>query len=209
MKWDYSCSILKFNITKNYELCRKVIQEKNYPDKNSYRFFKVIACNIHLGEFLSATHYTLSTWRHRFRGSAREQMFSGLAEATLTNPERSRLVPWSHVRYDMAMRNPVLNDVRRTITLLERSNISSRCRQAANIFAAFSRCSIVRTLTDETSVPGIEPETCSQSFGHHTKALALSFWTYSFRWIPNHQKPEKHVEKIHWCWPEFKTGPSD
>ena len=55
-------------------------------------------------------------------------------------------------------------------------------------------------LTGETSVSGIEPETCFQSFGHHTKALALSFRTYSFRWVPNHQEPEKYLEKIHWCW---------
>ena len=43
-------------------------------------------------------------------------------------------------------------------------------------------------------------KTCSQSFGHHTKALALSFWTYSFRWVPNYQEPEKKLGKIHWCW---------
>ena len=48
--------------------------------------------------------------------------------------------------------------------------------------------------TGETSVSGIEPETFSQSFGHHTKALALSFWTYSFKWVPNHQKPETHLK---------------
>ena len=53
---------------------------------------------------------------------------------------------------------------------------------------------------------GIELETCSQSFGHHTKALALSFRTYSFRWVPNHHEPEKHLEKIHWCWPGSNPG---
>ena len=51
------------------------------------------------------------------------------------------------------------------------------------------------------------PRTCSQS--HHTKALALSFWTYSFRWVPNHQGPEKLLEKIHWCWPGFEPEPPD
>ena len=63
----------------------------------------------------------------------------------------------------------------------------------------FSECgaSSVSCFTGESSVSGIKPETCSQSFGHHTKALALSFWTYSFRWVPNHQEPEKHLEKIH------------
>ena len=53
----------------------------------------------------------------------------------------------------------------------------------------------VSCLTSETSVPGIEPETCSQSFDHHTKALPLSFWTYSFRWVPNQQGPEKILRK--------------
>ena len=61
-------------------------------------------------------------------------------------------------------------------------------------------------LTGETSVSGIEPETCFQSFGDHTKALVLSLWTYSFRWVPNHQEPEKHLEKIHWCWPGSNPG---
>ena len=33
--------------------CRK----KNYPDRNNYRYFNVITCNIYvLGEFLSVTH---------------------------------------------------------------------------------------------------------------------------------------------------------
>ena len=51
---------------------------------------------------------------------------------------------------------------------------------------------------------------CSQSFGHHTKAQCLSFWTYNLRWVPNHQEPEeKHLEKIHWCWPGFEPEPSD
>ena len=31
-----------------------------------------------------------------------------------------------------------------------------------------------------------------KSFSHHPKTLALSFWTYSFKWVPNHQEPEKH-----------------
>ena len=43
--------------------------------------------------------------------------------------------------------------------------------------------------------PGIEPETCSQSFSHNTKALALYFWSYSFGWVRNHQEPAKHLEK--------------
>ena len=58
-------------------------------------------------------------------------------------------------------------------------------------------------------VSGIEPETCFQSFGHHTKALALSFGTYSFRWIPNHRELENRLEKIHWCWSGFEPGPPD
>ena len=44
--------------------------EKKYSDRNSYRFFNVIACNIHLVDFPSTTHYTLSSCCHRFRGSA-------------------------------------------------------------------------------------------------------------------------------------------
>ena len=64
----------------------------------------------------------------------------------------------------------------------------------------------VSYLTGETSISGIEPETRSQSFGHHTKALALSFWTYSFRWVRNHQESEKHLKKIHWCWPGSNPG---
>ena len=63
--------------------------------------------------------------------------------------------------------------------------------------------------TGVTSVSGIEPETCFQSFGHRTKALALFFWTFSFRWVPDHQEPEKHLEKAHWCWPGFEPGPPD
>ena len=43
-------------------------------------------------------------------------------------------------------------------------------------------------------------------FGHHTKALAFSFWTYSFRWVSNHREPEKHLETIHWCWPGSNPG---
>ena len=48
VKWDYSCTILKFNIVtiKNYESCRKVMQDKNYPGRSSYRCFNVIMCNI-------------------------------------------------------------------------------------------------------------------------------------------------------------------
>ena len=53
---------------------------------------------------------------------------------------------------------------------------------------------------------GNRPETCSQTFGHCTEALVLSFWTYSFRWGPNHQESEKHLEKIHWCWPDSNPG---
>ena len=26
---------------------------------------------------------------------------------------------------------------------------------------------------------------------------------------PNHQEPEKHLEKIHWCWPGLESGPPD
>ena len=67
----------------------------------------------------------------------------------------------------------------------------------------------VHCFTSETYVSGIEHETCSQYFSHHAKALALSFWTYSFRWVPNHPEPGKHLEKIHRCWPEFDPGLPD
>ena len=50
--------------------------------------------------------------------------------------------------------------------------------------------------TGKISVPGTKPETCSQSLGHHTKALVLSVWTYSFRLVPNHQKLVKYLEKF-------------
>ena len=40
--------------------------------------------------------------------------------------------------------------------------------------------------TGKTSVSRIELEACFQSFGHHLQALAHFFWTYSFRWVPNH-----------------------
>ena len=39
------------------------------------------------------------------------------------------------------------------------------------------------------------PRHAPKSFGHHTKALALSFWTYSFRWVPIHQEPEKTLKR--------------
>ena len=45
------------------------------------------------------------------------------------------------------MRNSVRDDVRRVITLLQRSNISPRCRQAASSgVCVLLRCTIVRTL---------------------------------------------------------------
>ena len=49
--------------------------------------------------------------------------------------------------------------------------------------------------TGETSVSGIELETCFQSFGHHTKALALFFWTYSCRWVPKTPGARKTLKK--------------
>ena len=67
----------------------------------------------------------------------------------------------------------------------------------------------VSCFTGETSISGIELETYSQSLGHQTKALALSFWTYSFRWVPIHQESEKQSEKIHCCWLGFELGPTD
>ena len=39
----------------------------------------------------------------------------------------------------------------------------------------WSHLASMSCFTGETSVSGIEPETCSQSFGHHTKALVLFF----------------------------------
>ena len=51
--------------------------------------------------------------------------------------------------------------------------------------------------------------------GNRTRDMLPSFlittprrWplTYSFRWVPNHQNPEKHLEKIHWCWPGSNPG---
>ena len=59
-------------------------------------------------------------------------------------------------------------------------------------------------------VPGIEPETCSRSFGHHIKALALSFWTYTVLgefWTTKSRK--NTLKNIHWCWPGFEIGPPD
>ena len=61
--------------------------------------------------------------------------------------------------------------------------------------APISGATSVSCFTGETSVLGIEPETWSQSFGHYTKALAVSFWTYIFRRVPNHQEPEKILRK--------------
>ena len=71
IKWDYSCSILKFNIatTKNYESCRKVMQEKKYSDRNSYRCStSSCVCNIHVYVFLHCTivrtlyYFTTESW---------------------------------------------------------------------------------------------------------------------------------------------------
>ena len=36
-------------------------RKKNYPDKNSYHCFNVIACSIHVEKLLSATHYIPSS----------------------------------------------------------------------------------------------------------------------------------------------------
>ena len=59
------------------------VMEKKYPDRNSYCCFNIIACNIHVEGFLSATHYTLSCCRHRFRDSAATRRPRHL---TLCNP---------------------------------------------------------------------------------------------------------------------------
>ena len=61
----------------------KVMQGKKYLDRNSYYCFNVIMCNIHVEDFLSATHYTLSTCRHYFRGSAAAR---SRRELTLSDP---------------------------------------------------------------------------------------------------------------------------
>ena len=92
----------------------------------------------HIEDFLNATHYTLSSCRHRFRGSAATKR---RRELTLSNPV------WCHGSILIAMINPVRDDVRRMITLLQRSNISPRCRKAAsNEVCVSSRCTIVQTL---------------------------------------------------------------
>ena len=54
---------------------------------------------------------------------------------------------WCHGTIFVTIRNPVRDDVRRTIILLQRSNISRRYRKAASSeVCGFSRCTIVRTL---------------------------------------------------------------
>ena len=45
------------------------MQKKNYGDTNKYHCFNVVAGDIHVEEFLSATRYNLSSCRHRFRGT--------------------------------------------------------------------------------------------------------------------------------------------
>ena len=65
------------------------------------------------------------------------------------DPERSRLVPWIHfsIRYSMAIRNPGRDDITRMITLLQRSNLSPRCRQAAsNEVCVLVRCTTIQML---------------------------------------------------------------
>ena len=62
-------------------------------------------------------------------------------ELTLSNPV------WCHGSILFAMRNLVRDDVRRTITLLQRSDISPRYRKAASSdVCVFLRCTTVRTL---------------------------------------------------------------
>ena len=79
--------------------------------------------------------YTLSSRRHRFRGSAATKR---RRELNLSDPV------WCHGSILIAMRNPVRDDVRRTITLPQRSNISPRYRKAASSeVCVFLRCTIV------------------------------------------------------------------
>ena len=86
----------------------------------------------------SATHYTLSSCRHCFRGSAVTKRRRELALSDYV---------WCHGYILIAMRNPVQDDVRKTITLLQRSNISPRYHKAASSqVCIFSCCTIVRTL---------------------------------------------------------------
>ena len=62
-------------------------------------------------------------------------------ELTLSNPV------WCHGSILIVMRNPVRDDVRRTITLLQRSNTSPRYRKAASSeVCVFLHCTIARTL---------------------------------------------------------------
>ena len=60
--------------------------KRNYSDRNSYRYFNIIACNIHVEQFLNATHYTLyssALYSCRFRGSAATRR---RRELTLSGP---------------------------------------------------------------------------------------------------------------------------
>ena len=59
---------------------------KNELNRKSYRCFNGIACNIHVEEFLSATHYTLSSYRHCFRGSAATRRRCELNLSNLSDP---------------------------------------------------------------------------------------------------------------------------
>ena len=43
--------------------------------------------------------------------------------------------------------------------------------------------------------------------GHHTKTLALCFWTYSFRWILNHQEPENTSKRSIGVGRDSNSGP--
>ena len=81
--------------------------------------------------------HTLSC-RHRFQGSATTER---RRELTLSDPV------WCHGSILMAMRKPIRDDVRRKITLLQRSNISPRyCQAASSEVCVFLRCTVVRTL---------------------------------------------------------------
>ena len=110
--------------------CRKKITQKEIAI--------VILTSSRIEEFISATHYSLSSCRHRFRGSAATKR---RRELTLSDPV------WCHGLFLMVVRNPIRDDVRSTITLLQRSNISPRYRQAASSeICVFVRCTVVPTL---------------------------------------------------------------
>ena len=107
---------------------------------NGWKYEKVSTnwCVYLIEEFFSASHYTLSSCRHCFRGSAATKKWR---ELSLNDPVRC------HGSILITMRNPVRDDARRTIALLQRSNIPPKyCKVASSEVCIFLRCTIVHTL---------------------------------------------------------------